>query len=190
MLPSESLKGCWWFPICSVCVIWLWIILKMFSLTVRNLSSRPHNVPKYVSNWVKSISTLPQCILVYVFPKKKEKKNEQENPQFFSSTMFRAHYSTSNNNISFQSSRCFYGMLINPFEVFINFWKWEPVIYQSKKWEMWDSVISILPPWIEYHIIFIIAYLFHTFINPNEWASTGRFFLIFLEFLFNSTYTK
>lgn len=130
MLPSITLKGCWWFPICTVCVIWLWIILKMFSLTVGICHQDHTTFPNMflIDSWA-----LAQCILMHTCSRKRNKK---PTVPFLKKTMFRAHYSTNNNNNSFQSSRSFYGMLINPFEVFINFSKLKSVIYQSKKWEM------------------------------------------------------
>lgn len=62
-------------------------------------------------------------------------------------------------------------MLINPFEVFINFSKWEPAIYQSKKWEMNSHSFQYFLR--ELNIILFLYYcLFISHLHQLKWMST------------------
>lgn len=119
----------------------------------------------------------------------RDPKKKQQHPR----SMLMLDCTTNNNNndnISFQSSRYFHGMLINPFEVFINFHKWEPlIIYQSKKWQM--RIQSFQYFLHELNIISFLLFLiyFTPSSHSNEWALDGPFFLlIFHEFVFDSTF--
>lgn len=128
------------------------------------------------------------CIRV---PEKGTKETQKTHSSFLKK-MFRAHCSANNNNNSFQSSRCFYGMLINPFEVFINFSKWKSVIYQSKKWEIRIQSFQYFLHELNIILFLLLLIYFTPSSTLNEWLDRPVFSLFFLDFysIQHSTYTK